>query len=78
MDANVATTELRIENGHADSQSSLTNRLGHLAKRVPPPTIADVWLFPPLPDEELGVGYWCQSSGHELEYLMFFCVNQRP
>ena len=52
MDANVATTELRIENGHADSQSSLTNRLGHLAKRVPPPMIADVWLFPPLPDVE--------------------------
>ena len=60
MDASVATTELRIENGHVDSQSSLTNRLGHLAKRVPPPTIADVWLFPPLPDGESAS---CQLEG---------------
>ena len=52
MDANVATTELQIGNGHVDSQDSLTARLGHLAQRVPPPMIADVWLFPPLPDVE--------------------------
>ena len=42
MDANVATTDLRIETSHVDSQNSLTNRLGHLAERVPPPMIADV------------------------------------
>ena len=52
MDANVATTDLRIEPSHVDSQNSLPNRLGHLAERVPPPMIADVWLFPPLPDVE--------------------------
>ena len=49
MDAHVATTELRAENGHADS---LAARLGHLAQWVPPPLMADVWLFPPLPEVE--------------------------
>ena len=40
------------EPGSIDPEGSLAARLGHLGQAVPPPLIADLWLFPPLPDVE--------------------------
>jgi len=34
------------------ADGSLAARLGQLGQQVPPPLIADVWLFPPLPEVE--------------------------
>ena len=39
-------------NGRSDAPESLHARLGQLGREVPPPSIADLWLFPPLPDLE--------------------------
>jgi hypothetical protein len=38
------------EPGDHAGGSVLATRLAALEQRVPPPEIADVWLFPPLPD----------------------------
>ena len=37
-------------NGHAADGAGLATRLDEVERRVPAPQIADVWLFPPLPD----------------------------
>lgn len=60
--AAVAEVETTGTNGAElpELPDSLSARLGDLGLRVPPPAIADVWLFPPLPD--------LQSSA---EFLLF-------
>lgn len=40
------------QNGSPVDPGSRAVRLGELGRRVPPPSIADVWLFPPLPQVE--------------------------
>ncbi len=52
--------EVETESLPVDRDGSLAARLGELGQRVPPPSIADVWLFPPLPE--------VQSSS---EFLLF-------
>lgn len=61
MDADVMGTEPRsgqVVEDRPDTTpaegdlSFLATRLSELEQRVPPPQIADVWLFPPLPDME--------------------------
>ena len=52
MDAKVTDSAPKSEDDSADRQDSLFVRLGHLGQRVPPLLIADVWLFPPLPEVE--------------------------
>lgn len=37
-------------NGHAADGAALATRLDEVERHVPAPQIADVWLFPPLPD----------------------------
>lgn len=37
---------------HGSNGSSIAARLDAVERAVPPPEIADVWLFPPLPDVE--------------------------
>jgi len=37
-------------NGQAAGSAALANRLDEVERQVPIPQIADVWLFPPLPD----------------------------
>lgn len=59
MDAQATGSRVRPDRGHAVNGdatgepaggSVLATRLAALERRVPPPEIADVWLFPPLPD----------------------------
>lgn len=59
MDAQATGPRVRPDRGHAVNGdaagepaggSVLATRLAALERRVPPPEIADVWLFPPLPD----------------------------
>ncbi len=46
MDGQPSAGELAVD------RSSLATRLSAVGERVPPPQIADVWLFPPLSDVE--------------------------
>ncbi len=50
MGAKAKKTEARSGQSRTEGHDSLLERLGHLGLRVPPPLIADVWLFPPLPE----------------------------
>lgn len=59
MDAQATGPRVRPDRGQAANgvaagdpagDSALATRLAALEQRVPPPEIADVWLFPPLPD----------------------------
>lgn len=50
MDAKAMNIEARSRQGLTEGHESLLERLGHLGRQVPPPLIADVWLFPPLPE----------------------------
>lgn len=52
MDARVDGRTSGPQNGSAVDPRSRVARLGDLGRRVPPPRIADVWLFPPLPQVE--------------------------
>ena len=52
MDARVETSPSGAQNGAVIDPRSRAARLGDLSRRVPPPRIADVWLFPPLPQVE--------------------------
>ena len=52
MDAKVETHTSGPRNGSAIDPRSRVARLGDLSQRVPPPRIADIWLFPPLPQVE--------------------------
>ncbi|WP_419942273.1 hypothetical protein [Candidatus Palauibacter sp.] len=51
MDAKVGKNMPGPHNGALDPRSR-TARLGDLSRRVPPPSIGDIWLFPPLPQLE--------------------------
>ena len=52
MDAKVTKDMPHVGNGTTDDPGSRAARLGDLSRRIPPPRIADVWLFPPLPQVE--------------------------
>ncbi|MDE2719476.1 hypothetical protein [Candidatus Palauibacter polyketidifaciens] len=52
MDAKVTKELPHAGNGIMDDPGSRAARLGDLGRRIPPPRIADVWLFPPLPQVE--------------------------
>ena len=52
MDAKVTKDMPHARNGIMDDPASRAARLGDLGRRIPPPRIADVWLFPPLPQVE--------------------------
>ncbi|MDX1578365.1 MAG: hypothetical protein R3266_07765 [Gemmatimonadota bacterium] len=51
MDAQAMGVEVRSGEEARDG-GSLVARLGELGRRVAPPLIGDVWLFPPLPNVE--------------------------
>lgn len=58
MDAQATGSRVRADRGRTNGEvpgahaggSVLATRLAAVEQRVPPPEIADVWLFPPLPD----------------------------
>ena len=52
MDAKVTKDLPHVGNGVAHDPGSRAARLGDLSRHIPPPRIADVWLFPPLPQVE--------------------------
>ncbi|WP_420438024.1 hypothetical protein [Candidatus Palauibacter sp.] len=52
MDAKVTKDLPHVGNGATVDPGSRAARLGDLSRRIPPPRIADVWLFPPLPQVE--------------------------
>ncbi|WP_423924416.1 hypothetical protein [Candidatus Palauibacter sp.] len=52
MDAKVRKNMPGPRNGATVDPRSRAARLGDLSRRVPPPSIADIWLFPPLPQLE--------------------------
>lgn len=80
MDAQVTRTVIRSENG---SRQSLAARLGDLGQRVPPPQIADLWLFPPLPDVEASSEFllftrMLEDGGRALYSARVVPANGRP
>ena len=52
MDAKARKDMPHSGNGITVDPGSRAARLGDLGRRIPPPRIADVWLFPPLPQVE--------------------------
>jgi len=60
MDAWVSEADPRPDEASMKSLDSLSARLGHVGQQVPPLSIADVWLFPPLPEIQ-----------HSAEFVLF-------
>ncbi len=52
MGVKTADHAAQVRNGSTVDPGCRAARLGDLSQRVPPPRIADVWLFPPLPQVE--------------------------
>ncbi len=62
MDAKVTNDMLHAGNGATEHPGSRAARLGDLSRRIPPPRIADVWLFPPLPQVEDSAEFFLFTS----------------